>query len=250
MYRPARFVANVRVVTFKDVNIEELAEGESDRAPTAAPIARGALGEARLVAAWYETRATRCSTATGAAAKASSISSLGRGRVDRVLRGEERGGDRVRHARSKRSRATKQRRLRRLAALWLAEHPGAGAALRFDVASVSGHDRRRDRGRVLATPVARSSQHGCASGAGPRARASGSPRVAGPGRSCVATRAAVGLHRLVRLHCGSRRRRRARRRRSCVQRNAQTTRATARDERKARPRDLDDAGRPPAGGTG
>ncbi len=25
MYRPARFVANVRVVTFKDVNIEELA---------------------------------------------------------------------------------------------------------------------------------------------------------------------------------------------------------------------------------
>jgi hypothetical protein len=24
MYRPARFVANVRVVTFKDVNIEEL----------------------------------------------------------------------------------------------------------------------------------------------------------------------------------------------------------------------------------
>jgi len=26
MYRPARFVANVRVVTFKDVNIEELAK--------------------------------------------------------------------------------------------------------------------------------------------------------------------------------------------------------------------------------
>ena len=25
MYRPARFVANVRVVTFKDVNVEELA---------------------------------------------------------------------------------------------------------------------------------------------------------------------------------------------------------------------------------
>jgi hypothetical protein len=26
MYRPARFVSNVRVVTFKDVNVEELAE--------------------------------------------------------------------------------------------------------------------------------------------------------------------------------------------------------------------------------
>jgi hypothetical protein len=26
MYRPARFVKNVRVVTFKDVNIEELAK--------------------------------------------------------------------------------------------------------------------------------------------------------------------------------------------------------------------------------
>lgn len=28
MYRPARFVSNVRVVTFKDVNIEELAKSE------------------------------------------------------------------------------------------------------------------------------------------------------------------------------------------------------------------------------
>ena len=28
MYRPARFVANVRVVTFKDVNVEELPEKE------------------------------------------------------------------------------------------------------------------------------------------------------------------------------------------------------------------------------
>ena len=29
MYRPARFVANVRVVTFKDVNIERLGEKEA-----------------------------------------------------------------------------------------------------------------------------------------------------------------------------------------------------------------------------
>ena len=28
MYRPARFVKNVRVVTFKDVNVEELATSE------------------------------------------------------------------------------------------------------------------------------------------------------------------------------------------------------------------------------
>jgi len=28
MYRPARFVSNVKVVTFKDVNIEELAKSE------------------------------------------------------------------------------------------------------------------------------------------------------------------------------------------------------------------------------
>jgi len=28
MYRPARFVKNVRVLTFKDVNIEELAQSE------------------------------------------------------------------------------------------------------------------------------------------------------------------------------------------------------------------------------
>jgi hypothetical protein len=28
MYRPARFVKNVRVVTFKDVNVEELAKSD------------------------------------------------------------------------------------------------------------------------------------------------------------------------------------------------------------------------------
>ena len=30
IYRPARFVKNVRVVTFKDVNVEELAKSEID----------------------------------------------------------------------------------------------------------------------------------------------------------------------------------------------------------------------------
>ena len=46
MYRPARFVANVRVVTFKDVNIEELAARscDGDRRP---PRGRGARRGAR-----------------------------------------------------------------------------------------------------------------------------------------------------------------------------------------------------------
>jgi hypothetical protein len=30
MYRPARFVKNVRVLTFKDVNVEEIAQAELD----------------------------------------------------------------------------------------------------------------------------------------------------------------------------------------------------------------------------
>jgi len=30
MYRPARFVKNVKVVTFKDVNVEELAKPDLD----------------------------------------------------------------------------------------------------------------------------------------------------------------------------------------------------------------------------
>ncbi len=33
MYRPARFVPSVRVLTFRDVNVEELAKQESDAPP-------------------------------------------------------------------------------------------------------------------------------------------------------------------------------------------------------------------------
>ncbi|HWB72772.1 MAG TPA: DUF2469 domain-containing protein [Egibacteraceae bacterium] len=33
MYRPARFVPHVRVLTFRDVNVEELAKQDSDAAP-------------------------------------------------------------------------------------------------------------------------------------------------------------------------------------------------------------------------
>jgi Protein of unknown function (DUF2469) len=37
MYRPARFVKNVRVVTFKDVNIEELAKSDLELPPDEDP---------------------------------------------------------------------------------------------------------------------------------------------------------------------------------------------------------------------
>jgi Protein of unknown function (DUF2469) len=33
MYRPARFITHVRVLTFRDVNIEELAKAESENLP-------------------------------------------------------------------------------------------------------------------------------------------------------------------------------------------------------------------------
>ncbi len=73
MYRPARFVANVRVVTFKDVNIEELARDIlSVVADAAAGARRGGGGRSGAVV--RATAATRCSTATGGAARASSIS--------------------------------------------------------------------------------------------------------------------------------------------------------------------------------
>ena len=57
MYRPARFVANVRVVTFKDVNIEELAQGRSDRCrPIASPTHAGRSAARRGGgASWYRT---------------------------------------------------------------------------------------------------------------------------------------------------------------------------------------------------
>jgi hypothetical protein len=38
MYRPARFVKNVRVVTFKDVNIEELAKSDFALPPDHKPL--------------------------------------------------------------------------------------------------------------------------------------------------------------------------------------------------------------------
>jgi hypothetical protein len=33
MYRPARFVSHVRALTFRDVNVEELAKGDAPEAP-------------------------------------------------------------------------------------------------------------------------------------------------------------------------------------------------------------------------
>ena len=54
MYRRSRFVPTVRVLTFKDVNVEELPTERSSEL-TAGRKATGAWGE-DLVARWYEAR--------------------------------------------------------------------------------------------------------------------------------------------------------------------------------------------------
>ena len=92
MYRPARFVQHVRVVTFKDVNIEEVAK---DALATSQAVHAGRVTSrpSTVVSGWCRTidgrsaprarrsrhagtrrRATRWSTATGGAATASSTS--------------------------------------------------------------------------------------------------------------------------------------------------------------------------------
>ena len=93
MYRTTRFVASVSIVTFKDVNIEELPKKEL---VTAARLALGAAGEAQA-AAWYEAHGLPgARTGTGAAATASSTSSCGGARA-RVRRGEDPAHRPVRH---------------------------------------------------------------------------------------------------------------------------------------------------------
>ena len=54
MYRPARFVANVRVVTFQDVNVEELPARNSDRCRGPIHAARWGLAGEDAVARWYD----------------------------------------------------------------------------------------------------------------------------------------------------------------------------------------------------
>src|SRR4030095_11021813 len=72
MYRPARFVSSVRVVTFKDVNVEELPEKD-----LCAPPGRwGSTGRTRSPGG-TRPRATRSCPATGAARTVSSPSSCG-----------------------------------------------------------------------------------------------------------------------------------------------------------------------------
>ena len=94
MYRPARFVANVRVVTFKDVNIEELAGNL--RRGSRSPGARSATPARTPSPAGTRRQATRSSTATGAAARESSTSWSRATGLARVLRGEDAPYDRVR----------------------------------------------------------------------------------------------------------------------------------------------------------
>ena len=87
MYRPARFVQTVRVVTFKDVNIEEVAKGRAEPDSTPAVVVHS-MADGEIAGApsatpakhspppGTSTPATRCSTATGGAATASSTSWL------------------------------------------------------------------------------------------------------------------------------------------------------------------------------
>ena len=72
MYRRSRFVPTVKVLSFKDVNVEELPKEELNLA--AGRRATGAWGEEQA-ARWYEDRGYRCWPATGGSGRASSISS-------------------------------------------------------------------------------------------------------------------------------------------------------------------------------
>src|ERR1035437_9752256 len=73
MYRPARFVPSVRILTFRDVNIERLPEKELC---TRAPIGYRCSAPRERPWRWLGTRttATRSSNATGAVGREKSIS--------------------------------------------------------------------------------------------------------------------------------------------------------------------------------
>ena len=182
-----------------------------------APPRRGCAGE-DAVAAWYAARGYEVVDRELARARRRDRSGRARGRrLGRVLRGQDPPRRRVRAPRRGRHRHEAATAAAARAACGSPTHPVPGAELRFDVAVGAAGRRgrlvdRRARSRVLSgasvqrrfaagpapalgPPAAR-----CASAAAPRAsRAARRPR--GPARPdlVVAARAAVGLHRLVRL---------------------------------------------------
>ena len=217
MYRPARFVTNVKVLTFRDVNVEELAdEGASSRAAVDGrtrpiPPRLGADGEDAVAAVVRAARATTCSTATGASAKASSTSCCDVRRTLVFCEVKTRRGDALRHAvRGRDPRPSSGGSARSRCAGCRSTACGAASCAstspRCAMPRRGARRDRGDRGRVLTSAVPTRGGRFAVPAAGvpvPACRrvvARDHDLVALPGRDLVvAARAAVRLHRLVRL---------------------------------------------------
>ena len=177
MYRPARFVANVRVVTFKDVNIEELARGDSERGRRSPARARRRRRGARSPRWYADGRATRSLDRNWRCREGELDLVVGARARAGVLRGEDASQHRVRCCPPRRSRSPKQRRLRTLALRWLAAHPEAAGAAR------------------CASTSRRCSRRGARAGdrRDRRPRSDELPSVVRPARTALTTRSAASM---------------------------------------------------------
>ena len=208
MYRPARFVANVRVVTFKDVNIEELAKDDLTVADHRRSL--GVAGE-DAVAAWYSDAGYALLDRNWRCREGELDLVVARGRRGGVLRGQD--PTRLGVRRAVRSgdvhEAAPPPHPRAPLAVGASRAPRARAALRRRLgAGGAGHRPRdrRPRSGVLTLRVAPLTL-----GAAPAPGVPVAPLLGHAlrhhdlvaetaGDLVVAARAAVDLHRLVRLH--------------------------------------------------
>ena len=150
MYRPARFVSSVRVVTFKDVNVEELPEKELADGPRSGPVSprrpptpAGKQGESPRARCGGRGRGRALVLEAGGYAILDRNWRVRSGELDIVAtRGRVVVFCEVKNAflrpvrRPERGNHDKRARLRGLAAQWLAAHPESSGQVRFDVASV------------------------------------------------------------------------------------------------------------------
>ena len=130
----------MRVVTFKDVNVEELPEtASSDRRGCATGARSDSRGEDLAAQLVRGAAATRSWPATGGAAMASSTWSCERAGLVVFCEVKTRTSTAF-GAPAEAVTADKQRRIRRLAAQWLVANPAPcrRRAMRFDVAAVLG----------------------------------------------------------------------------------------------------------------